>query len=94
MVKPFIYYSAQYKESNFDFVASYTLDNYLTIYGKSVNVKSDSSIGDENFSKSGYLIDPSQITISGDLYLEAITKKDNNNSPNAVSNPEPNTQIL
>ena len=92
MVKPFIYYSAQYKESNFDFVASYTLDNYLTIYGKSVNVKSDSSIGDENFSKSGYLIDPSQITISGDLYLEAITKKDNNNSPNAVSNPEPNTQ--
>ena len=45
MVKPFIYYSAQYKESNFDFVASYTLDNYLTIYGKSVNVKSDSSIG-------------------------------------------------
>ena len=32
MVKPFIYYSEEYKkDGNYDIVASYTLDNYVTL---------------------------------------------------------------
>ena len=37
MLKPFIYYSAQYHDKDngkFNFTASYSLDNYITLYGE------------------------------------------------------------
>lgn len=67
MLKPFIYYSAQYqKGTDYDFVASYTLDNYVTLYGKRDITKTiDNGINGatKEFSKSGYLIDPSKIEL-------------------------------
>lgn len=46
ILKPYIYYSAKYKDGNDYIVVNYSLDNYITLYGK---------IGDEVISKSGYL---------------------------------------
>ena len=93
MLKPFIYYSAQYADGDrFNFTASYSLDNYLTLYGEKTdkrdteprdsnvwkvdNTSTTKVISDE-FTKSGYLIDPSKITISGQfvLRLNKITMK-------------------
>lgn len=80
MLKPFIYYSAQYKQgSKYDFVASYTLDNYITLYGtRDRNYTADSAISGatDDFSKSGYLIDtdPSKITLSGNILLKGVTR--------------------
>ena len=43
MLKPFIYYSARYSNTEgankYDFVASYALDNYLTLYGEKAEDK-------------------------------------------------------
>lgn len=48
-LKPFVHYSCRYvKGTEYDFVVSYTLDNYITIQGIVDNVPVD---------KSGYLID-------------------------------------
>ena len=85
MLKPFIYYSAQYtNNSNFNFTASYSLDNYLTLYGEKSSGrdvepanadvwKPDTSTTQKavvtEFTKSGYLIDPSKITISGQFVV-------------------------
>lgn len=87
MLKPFIYYSAQYKEPErvnprYDFVASYSLDNYVTLYGKRntelSTFENESSIegNTPEFSKSGYLIDTSKITLSGNLLVKGITRED------------------
>lgn len=66
MLKPFIYYSAQYADNNYDIVASYTLDNYVTLYGK---------LNNKEFTKSGYLIDPSKINLSGTLLVKVLAKQ-------------------
>lgn len=52
-VKPYIYYSARYEKGNTDITVNYTLDNYVTIYGY---------IGGTYVTKSGYLINPSDVT--------------------------------
>lgn len=46
ILKPYIYYSAKYKDGNDYIVLNYSLDNYITVYGQ---------IGGEVISKSGYL---------------------------------------
>lgn len=47
ILKPYIYYSKKYEDSDGDYIiVNYTLDNYITLYGK---------IGNEVISKSGYL---------------------------------------
>lgn len=82
MLKPFIYYSAEYQKSNqYNVVASYTLDNYVTVYGYK---KKDSNRDNENgfshifvtedFSKSGYLIDTSKLEIKGDLLIKSMKR--------------------
>ena len=60
-LKPFIYYSCRYHSGDKDFVASYSLDNYLTLYGKT---------GSTTFSKAGYGIDPGDVDISGDFLIK------------------------
>lgn len=55
-LKPYIYYSCRYVNTDLDVVINYTLDNYITIQGKKAN--------GEGINKSGYLID--NITINGD----------------------------
>lgn len=53
-VKPYIYYSARYHQSNStDITVNYTLDNYVTIYGK---------VNGTYVTKSGYLINPDDVT--------------------------------
>lgn len=52
-LKPYIYYSARYKSGNIDITVNYTLDNYVTIYGKDSN--------GEYVTKSGYLINPNDV---------------------------------
>lgn len=77
MLKPFIYYSTQYsKGTKFDFTASYSLDNYVTLYGKKdLSTRTDSgSAVTEEFTKSGYLIDPTKISINGNLLLRVVKK--------------------
>lgn len=46
-IKPYVYYSCRYKTGNIDVVITYTLDNYITVYG---------TINGESVNKSGYLI--------------------------------------
>lgn len=46
ILKPYIYYSEKYESGNDYIVVNYTLDNYITLYGK---------IGDTIISRSGYL---------------------------------------
>ncbi|MGN1329900.1 MAG: hypothetical protein ACI4VN_00990 [Clostridia bacterium] len=85
MLKPFIYYSANYQDNNkYNFVASYTLDNYVTLYGTKNDSREDmSNTFDTNyanyitneFSKSGYLIDPSKVTIQGDLLIKGVKRQ-------------------
>lgn len=80
LLKPFIYYSAEYKETGkYDFVASYTLDNYVTLYGtREYTAKTDSSTLNgitRDFSKSGYLIDPDKITLTGEVLIKTVTRK-------------------
>lgn len=76
MLKPFIYYSAQYKKSNnYDFIASYSLDNYVTVYGtKSTNRSDTGNYVTNEFTKSGYLIDPSKIGLRGDILIKTVTR--------------------
>lgn len=84
MVKPFIYYSANYKDgNNYNFVASYTLDNYITVYGTKRNnrdTKVNGTTPDDyitnEFSKSGYLIDTKNIDINGDLLIKGVKRND------------------
>ena len=57
-LKPFIYYSCRYKNSNTDIIVNYTLDNYITICGKVTN---ENGI-EEYVSKSGVLINPHLVT--------------------------------
>lgn len=54
-LKPYIYYSCRYVNTDLDVVINYTLDNYITIQGKKAN--------GEGINKSGYLID--NITVDG-----------------------------
>lgn len=80
MLKPFIYYSAQYKKGdNYDFIASYSLDNYVTVYGKKRDGRNTDDIINnayvtEEFTKSGYLIDPNKIKLSGDILIKTVTR--------------------
>ena len=46
ILKPYIYYSKKYESGNDYIIVNYTLDNYVTLYGK---------IGNTLISKSGYL---------------------------------------
>ena len=46
ILKPYIYYSKKYESGNDYIIVNYTLDNYITVYGK---------IGDTLISRSGYL---------------------------------------
>lgn len=92
MLKPFIYYSAQYrKNSNYDFVASYTLDNYVAIYGTINLGTSDSGIqgATNEISKSGYLIDPTKIELSGNILLKGVTRNPANADGITTSTSEP-----
>lgn len=57
-VKPYIYYSARYRNStgSIDIIVNYTLDNYMTIYGK---------VNGETGTYSGYFIDYRKVQDSG-----------------------------
>lgn len=102
MLKPFIYYSANYqskdannnKTDNFNFVASYTLDNYITIYGKKKLItRSDNDTGyvTEEFSKSGYLIDPTKISINGTLLVKGLKREQDKDNGELYSLPTSNS---
>lgn len=86
MLKPFIYYSAEYKSSDFDVIASYSLDNYLTVYGTKSKQRDSGDYVTDEFTKSGYLIDTSKIELSGSILVKLLAKADNNsNDPNSIS---------
>ena len=55
VLKTYMPYSARYKSTNFDIVAIYTLDNYLSIEG---------TINDIYYTKSGYFIPDNSVEIS------------------------------
>lgn len=50
ILKPYIYYSKKYESGKDYIIVNYTLDNYITVYGK---------IGETLISRSGYLSTPS-----------------------------------
>lgn len=61
-LKPYIYYSCRYKNSNYDIVITYSLDSYVTIQG---------TIGTETVNESGYLL--SGVNVIGDkVYYRGI----------------------
>lgn len=55
-LKPYIYYSARYKNGSDDFVITYSLDNFITIQGK---------INGNYINDSGYVIDPNEVQENG-----------------------------
>lgn len=75
-LKPYIYYSCRYNNGSVDFVVNYTLDNAITIYGTAANGK--------YITKSGYLINPSYVTVKnyGDDPMKwSLTYSNNSNAP-------------
>lgn len=59
ILKTYMPYSARYKDTNFDIVAIYTLDNYLTIEG---TIKEGTQ--DVYYTKSGYFIPETSVEIA------------------------------
>ncbi len=57
-LKPYIYYSCEYKLGTEKIVVNYTLDNSITVYGK----LTDTDGNKRYVSKSGYLIDYTKVT--------------------------------
>ncbi|MCI9063642.1 MAG: hypothetical protein HFJ17_03465 [Clostridia bacterium] len=71
-IKPYVYYSCRYKYNGYDFVITYTLDNYITIQGYGPKMEG----GDGYINYHGYLIDG--ISKSGDNYTyDGIEYKSN-----------------
>lgn len=68
ILKPYIYYSEKYESENDYIIVNYTLDNYITLYGK---------IGDKLISKSGYLstVDVRNSIEEGETLRETIKYK-------------------
>jgi len=62
-LKPYIYYSSRYVNSNVDVVISYSLDNYVTIQG---------IVDGKTIYKDGYLLDEVEIRSNGDVYYRGI----------------------
>lgn len=61
-LKPYIYYSAKYKLDNGNIISvNYTLDNLITVYG---------DVGDGYETRTGYLIDPSDVVINSDKTVQ------------------------
>lgn len=56
-IKPFIAYSEKYEEGENSIVINYTLDNYITIYGK---------INGVYVQKGGFIVDPDKIEVNYD----------------------------
>lgn len=55
IVKPYVYYTMRYvKGSTIDIIVNYTLDNYISVYGK---VGKDENGNDNYVTKSGYLVE-------------------------------------
>lgn len=92
MVKPFVYYSATYSSSNiegysgkpYDVVINYSLDNYITVYGRVSN--DDNGTSWTEFTKAGYLIDYSKVKLTGNIYMETYdSTKTGGRDPKASS---------
>ena len=58
-LKPYVYYSARYKNGSKDIIINYTLDNYITVFCKE---------GSNYKTYSGYLIDTSKTNAEGTTY--------------------------
>lgn len=71
ILKPYVYYTMRYvgESSNTDFIVNYTLDNYISIYGK---------INGKYVTKSGYLVeitDTVSNTLSNGVTVEIDSEK-------------------
>ncbi len=71
ILKPYVYYTMRYvgDSSNTDFIVNYTLDNYISIYGK---------INGDYVTKSGYLVeitDTINNTLSNGVTVEVDSEK-------------------
>ena len=70
ILKPYVYYTMRYvKNSSTDFIVNYTLDNYISIYGK---------INGDYVTKSGYLVeitDTINNTLSNGVTVEVDSEK-------------------
>ena len=64
VLKPYIYYSERIIQDDIDVIINYSLDNYITIYGK---------IGSDTVIKSGYLIETIPEYTSGETLSENIS---------------------
>lgn len=76
MVKPFIYYSANYVKpgdniGDYNIVVNYSLDNHIALYGRYYD-KSGSSRTKRTITKSGYLInlENTKVEIDGNFYVK------------------------
>lgn len=67
-LKPYIYYTCRYTGTNTDVTISYTLDNYITVYGV---VKGNYE------TRSGYLIDYENVKNDGKKYLSCDIETEN-----------------
>ncbi len=83
VLKPYIYYTARYQNSNVDIVVNYTLDNYIVVSGY---------IGSNYVTNAGYLVNPDAKMTFEDEVLErrlpvtTITFTDNKENKSFVRN--------
>ena len=83
VLKPYIYYTARYKNSNLDVVVNYSLDNYIVVTG---------FIGNQYVTNAGYLVNPNNKmqfeaeTLERRLPVTTITFEDNTQNKSFVKN--------
>ena len=90
ILKPYVHYTTRYKTLTNDIVVNYSLDNYVTIYGK---------LGNTYISRSGYLIDISADKIVLDANGKVVGYKINGitlstNEIESLSEQNENKQII
>ena len=80
IVKPYVYYSATYhKDNKYDIIVNYSLDNYISLYGRIYNGNWI------EFTKSGYFIDYRKVLFDGNLYMECFDGRGYNQDQNVAN---------
>lgn len=76
-LKPYVYYSKTYSYGNTNITISYSLDNYVSIYG---------TYGEKSVSAAGYLVIPDDVEVSQD-FAYVLTTEANGRTTKRVLDP-------
>lgn len=76
-LRPLSYYSCEYRDTGYDIIVNYTLDNYISVMG---------TVNGQSVSASGYYINPAIVTNENDAAKTCtVTRKDNQGNDVPIS---------